>query len=291
MPGPQVSVIITTYNRSALLLEAVRSVLAQTYHDWELIVADDGSSDDTAQQMAAYAGRLRYLRLVHSGKAEIGRNRAIAQARGAAFAFLDDDDLWHEHKLQRQMALLEADEKVGYVYGNYVFLLAGGQRTAGLLLPGQMQAPTTFDKLLQGCFVHPSTVLMRRTTFEAAGPFDEELPGQGDYLLWLRAARAAPVACLSEPLVTVRRSPMGLSGRAQLSNVESAIQVLQTVRRQYRLTWKQRLASRRTLSRWHATVGLRHGSPSVARAALLRSIYLNPLQRPAWKALLGGARR
>ena len=298
---PRVSVIITTHNRAALLVEAVNSVLAQTYQDFELIVADDGSSDDTAARIAALAGSIRYLKLPHSGKPEVARNRAIAQAHGSFFAFLDDDDLWHEEKLARQMEVLEAEQAVGYSYCDCCFLEADGlpsgqtptplQTGPPLLLPEQKQSNAVFENLLQGCFVHPSTVVMRRSIFEAVGPFDATFVCQGDYLLWLQAARVAPVACVPEPLVTLRRSPAGLSEQRRLLNLENAILVLEALRRREALTWKQRLLSRRTLARWHVTLGLRRDSARAARSDLLRSLGLNPLQRTAWKALVAGSTR
>jgi glycosyltransferase involved in cell wall biosynthesis len=284
--APCVSAIITTYNRATVLTEAVESVLSQSYRDFELIVADDGSTDDTAVRLARFGKRVHHLKLAHSGKPEIARNRAIAQARGSYFAFLDDDDLWREDKLDRQMDALRRDEALGYAYCDCRFLEADGSLSAPLLRSTEKEDENAFSNLLQGCFVHPSTVLMRRSLFETVGPFDESLLCQGDYLLWLRAAQVAPVVCVPEPLVTLRRSPAGLSRRRRLRNVENAILVLERVRRQQRLTWKQRLRSRRTLARWQATLGLRRESAPAARTALIRSIRLNPLQLTAWKALV-----
>ena len=285
-PTPRVSVIITTYNRAALLKEAIESVLAQSYRDYELIVADDGSTDDTAEQMTTLVGTLRYLKLVHSGKPEVARNEAIAQARGHFFAFLDDDDLWHEEKLARQMAVLERDEGFGYAYTDCRILDADESLSPPVLPPHHKESHAVFDNLLQGCFVHPSTVVMRRTLFEAVGPFDESFLCQGDYYLWLRAARAAPVVCVPEPLVYVRRPAAGLSRQRQLLNVENAILVLERLRQQEPLTWRQRWLSRRALSRWYATLGLRREPGSLARGHLLQSLRLNPLQRTAWQALI-----
>ncbi len=283
---PRVSVIITTYNRASLLQEAIESVLAQSYRDFELIVADDGSTDDTAERVAAFGDRVRYVKLTHTGKAEVGRNAAITEGRGCFFAFLDDDDLWHEEKLARQMDVLERDEGLGYAYTDCRVLDEDGSISPPLLLSQHKQSGDVFDNLLEGCFVHPSTVVIRRILFQAVGPFDESLVCQGDYDLWLRAAYAAPVACVAEPLVLLRRPPDAMSRRLQLLNVESAILVLERLRRRQQLTWRQRWLSRRTLSRWHATLGLRREPASLARRHLLRSLRLNPLQRTAWQALI-----
>ena len=289
-PRPRVTVVITTYNRAPLLVEAVESVLNQTYRDFELIVADDGSTDDTAQRLSAYGSRLRYLPLAHDGRPEVVRNQAIAAARGGFFAFLDDDDLWHEEKLSGAMALLEGDPRLGYVYGDCRFLDTDGSLSPPLLSPRQRTTENVFADLLQGCFVHPSTVVIRRSVFEEVGPFPETFLCQGDYYLWLRAAHTAPVACVTEPLVYLRRYPDSLALRWRLRNLENAILVVERVRREVPLTWGQRWRSRRTLSRWHATLGLRRRSARAARRDLLRSLFMNPLQRTAWRALLKALR-
>jgi GT2 family glycosyltransferase len=284
--NPKVSVIITTYRRPALLVEAIESVLAQSYRDFELIVADDGSGDETAAQVATYGHTVRYLPLPHSGKPEVGRNHAVALARGRFLAFLDDDDLWHKEKLARQMSVFNGHAEVGYSYTDIRFVEEDGSLSPPALPPQHKQSSAVFDNLLQGCFVHPSTVLMRRRLFEQVGPFDESLLCQGDYDLWLRAAQATRVACVPEPLVHVRRYHRGLSDRRQLANVESAIEALSRLRERHPLTLRQRLVSRRTLSRWHAHLGLHRTSVQAARRDLLRSLRLNPLQRTAWVALI-----
>lgn len=283
---PQVSVIIPTYRRPALLAKAIDSVLAQSYTDFELIVADDGSGDETAAQVATYGDAVRYLPLAHSGKPEVARNRAITVARGRFLAFLDDDDLWHEEKLARQMSVFKGKDEVGFSYTDARFLEEDGSLSPPVLPAQHKQSGAAFDNLLQGCFVHPSMVVMRRGLFDQVGPFNESLVCQGDYELWMQAALAAPVACVPEPLVHVRRYHRGLSQQRQLINVENAIAALSRVRARSPLTLRQRFISRRTLARWHAHLGLHRPSALEARHDLLRSLRLNPLQRRAWMALL-----
>lgn len=110
---PRVSVILASYNRSSLVVEAIHSVLAQTYRDYEIIVADDGSTDDTLERLAALDGHIRAVALKHSGMPEVSRNRAIAIARGDLIAFLDDDDLWQPEYLKRQVEVLDRDKNLG----------------------------------------------------------------------------------------------------------------------------------------------------------------------------------
>src|SRR5689334_2783621 len=105
--APLVSVVIPTYNRLAFLREAVDSVLAQTFRDWELIIADDGSTDGTPEAMARLADpRVRVISLEHSGNPGRVRNAAIALARGRYVAFLDSDDWWEREKLSLQVEAL-----------------------------------------------------------------------------------------------------------------------------------------------------------------------------------------
>ncbi len=99
---PLVSICIPTYNRAALVQEAVASVLAQTWREFELIVVDDGSTDDTTEALAAYASRIRLIRRESRGGVSAARNTGIAAARGEWLAFLDSDDLWRPEKLARQ---------------------------------------------------------------------------------------------------------------------------------------------------------------------------------------------
>jgi len=110
---PRVSVILATYNRPRLVVEAIHSVLAQTYRDYEIIVADDGSTDDTFERLAALDGHIRAVALKHSGMPEVARNRAIAIARGDLIVFLDDDDLWQREYLRRQVGVLDRDKNLG----------------------------------------------------------------------------------------------------------------------------------------------------------------------------------
>lgn len=292
MPStPRVSIIITTYNRAGLLVEAIESVLAQTYGDYELIVADDGSTDDTAQRLEAFEDRLHYLRLAHSGRPEVARNQAIARARGDFIAFLDDDDLWQEEKLARQVAALDAS-KAGFTFSDGRFLYDDGTVSSPLLLPYQKQSDAVFDNLLLGCFVHPSSVMIRRTLLNQLGLFDERFFSQGDYDLWLRAAHAAGAVCVPEPLLLIRRYTAGLSAQREIPQYRDAIRMMEQLRETHALTRRQHRRARRTLSRWNAHLGLvllNSGLPG-ARRHLWQSLRYKPLQRVAWKALFASLR-
>lgn len=121
----KVSVIIPTYNRSGLLLEAVDSVLNQTYRDFEIIVVDDGSTDDTKKQMGRYSGKITYIKQ-HNAGVNAARNHAISATHSEYIALLDNDDRWLNFKLELQVALLEQHRDVGFVFSDFMISKESG---------------------------------------------------------------------------------------------------------------------------------------------------------------------
>ena len=206
---PRVSVVIPTFNRATLLLEAVASVQAQSYPDWELIVADDGSTDDSCQRLADLAeDRLEVLPFEHSGNLARLRNAAAARATGEYLAFLDSDDLWHPDKLQRQLDALAASRSATWSFTDFDRVDSEGQRF-GRSLQSMPPEPRQLPKLLLGQQIGLTTptVLVRRDLFMELGGFDESLFYCEDYDLWIRLALHADAAPLSEVLVVARYQP------------------------------------------------------------------------------------
>ncbi|MFW5883131.1 MAG: glycosyltransferase family 2 protein, partial [Verrucomicrobiota bacterium] len=187
-PCPKVSVIIPTYNRKALLARAIESVQAQTFTDFELLVIDDGSTDGTAELMAALdEPRLRYLQQPQNAGVAAARNRGLREARGRYIAFLDSDDTWLPHKLASQVEILDAaPEAVGLVYGGVEDVGADTTRTFLPEAEGRI-----FEALLLSNVVHAATItsLIRRSAILTAGFFDEQLPAIEDWDYWVRLAR------------------------------------------------------------------------------------------------------
>ena len=200
-PKPaRVSVVIPTYNRRALLREAVESVLGQTYRDFELIVVDDGSTDGTAEAMRALPG-VGYVRQDHRG-VSAARNRGVRAGSGDLVAFLDSDDLWRPAKLERQVAFMDAHPEAQVCQTEEVWIRNGAR-----VNPGARHRKTPddlFARSLGLCLVSPSAVMMRRDLFERVGGFDESLPACEDYDLWLRVTADESVPLLPEPLVVKR---------------------------------------------------------------------------------------
>jgi len=209
---PLVSVIIPTYNRSALLEEAVRSVCVQTCRDMEIIVADDGSFDETAgvlrrlkKESCSGPGTLPFifLRQDHRGMPGQVRNFAAASASGEYLAFLDCDDLWKPGKLARQLAFFQENPDLLISHTREIWLREGKEVSQ----KGQKhrRQGDVFEDALDKCIIGPSTVMMKRSLYEEFGGFREDLEIAEDYEFWLRITAAHPVGYLDEPL-TVKRA-------------------------------------------------------------------------------------
>lgn len=203
---PQVSIVIPSYNRVAYLRQAIDSVFAQTFRDWELIVADDGSTSETLRYLDELEkmDRVKVLRLRHSGKPSVARNAAIRAARGIYVAFLDSDDTWLPTKLEIQIALHRscAGHQWSYVAMERI-------HEDGTLMQRQPKYPTPegaiFEQLLDlRADVSMSSVMAERTLLEQVGSFDEEQPFFEDYDLFLRLSLRSDVSVVTQPLVRMR---------------------------------------------------------------------------------------
>jgi glycosyltransferase involved in cell wall biosynthesis len=206
---PSISVVIAAYNAAPYLGQALDSVLRQANAPpTEVIVIDDGSTDETPDVLARYGDAVRTERQTNAGPAS-ARNHGARIARGQWLAFLDADDLWARRKLARQMRRVEADRTIGLVYTDQMSFGNGPPRrlSARVTLPeGEI-----FQALFRRNFITLSSVLMRRSAFQEAGGFCEELMGTEDWDLWLRHAALHPVGVCRAPLTFYRRHPQGIS--------------------------------------------------------------------------------
>ena len=197
MPARLISCIVPVFNGERYLAEALQSILAQTYRPLEIIVADDGSTDGTADVVAGYGDQVHYLWQPNSGPAT-ARNLGLATAQGEFVAFLDADDLWHPEKLMRQMARIEARPELD--------LTVAHVQNFGIPEPVEEAERARNHRLghaLPGYTT--ATLLARRTLFEVVGPFDPALQ-HGDSLDWfLRAAEQGAVMELIPDVLAYRR--------------------------------------------------------------------------------------
>ncbi len=198
---PLVSVIIPTYNRDWIVKEAIESVLAQDFSDYELIVVDDGSDDRTPEILAAYEDPITVIRQSNRG-VSAARNRGIAAATGRLIAFLDSDDLWLPQKLSAQVNFFAENPNAVICQTEEQWVRNGvrvNPKKRHLKFSGMI-----FERSLALCLVSPSAVMITKALFDAVGVFDEDLPACEDYDLWLRISCRYPVDLIETPLIIKR---------------------------------------------------------------------------------------
>jgi glycosyltransferase involved in cell wall biosynthesis len=182
-------------------MEAVESVFAQTYGEWELIVVDDGSADGTGEVLKEYGRRLRYIYQANQG-VSMARNRGLELAHGEFIAFLDSDDLWLPEKLRLQVAFMDGHPEAQICYTDEIWVRRGVR-----VNPKKRHAKYSgwiYPQCLPLCIISPSSVLMRRGLFEQIGTFDPQLPVCEDYDLWLRVAARFPIFFIPRRLISKR---------------------------------------------------------------------------------------
>jgi glycosyltransferase involved in cell wall biosynthesis len=195
---PRVSVIIPTYNRADMLTRAVESVLTQTYTDFELIVVDDGSTDDTVGRLDGFKDRISIIRQKRKG-VSAARNAGIAASKGDLLAFLDSDDQWLPDKLAVQVDFFDQSPNALICQTEETWIRNG--RRVNPKTRHQKPSGDVFEPSLHLCLVSPSAVMMRRTLFDLVGQFDENLPACEDYDLWLRVSARFPVYLIDDPQI------------------------------------------------------------------------------------------
>jgi glycosyltransferase involved in cell wall biosynthesis len=194
---------------------AVRSVLAQTFTDYEVIVVDDGSQDATPELLSQHDGKLKLLIQPNQG-VSAARNRGIRSASGELLAFLDSDDAWLPDKLMKQVSLFDRDDPVFICHTDETWMRSGREVPQKGI--HRKQGGRFFERALERCLISPSSVMISRALLDLVGLFDEDLPAAEDYDLWLRITAFHDVHYVPEALV------MKHGGHAdQLSVVTPAI--------------------------------------------------------------------
>jgi glycosyltransferase involved in cell wall biosynthesis len=209
-----VSLVIATFNHGRFLAEALDSAIAQTLRGVEIVVVDDGSTDDTPEVLARYTGRVRVIRQPNRGLAA-ARNLGLASARGTHVAFLDADDVLMPTKLAEQVAVLERAPTVGWTYCDVLIeTTATGAETRASERFGydtRRLDGWIFPELIHGNFVPAIAPLIRRTVLDAAGGFDERLTALEDWDLWLRVSLISEARYTPAVLARYRVRPGGMS--------------------------------------------------------------------------------
>ncbi|MFC2025019.1 glycosyltransferase [Chloroflexota bacterium] len=202
----RVSVIIPTYNRAHLISNAIDSILAQTFNDFELIIVDNFSSDDTESVVKSYVDRrIRYFKNNNNGLVSINRNYGIENSRGEYIAFLDDDDSWLPKKLEKQVSLLESNNELGLVYSDcYVIDDNDNIRENTYCYGRKLAKGKAFNELFQSNFIPMLTVVIRKEALDKVGGFNPRYKIAEDYDLWLRIAAHYPIDFTDQPLAKFR---------------------------------------------------------------------------------------
>ncbi len=201
---PQVSVIIPTYNYGHFIKEAIMSVLSQSYSDLEVIVVDDGSTDETSSIISSVKdSRISYIYQENQGLAS-ARNSGIEIASGEYIGFLDADDIWMPNKLELQLSRFKKRSDVGLIYTGYEVIDDSG--TYIVTRKAHKSEGDLISQLILGNIVSGSatTSLVRRKCFDKAGLFDKTLLSCEDWDMWLRIAQFADFDCIDQPLAKIR---------------------------------------------------------------------------------------
>ena len=278
---PEVSVIIPTYNRARVLRRGVESVLAQTYQDFEVIVVDDASSDDTQDVLLKITDpRLRLIRHETNRGATAARNSGIEVATGVFVAFQDSDDEWLPEKLAKQMALFQANPSASVVYSGMLRNEADGT----VYIPGpqiRTREGDLLDSLLYENFVGTPSMVVRRECLEETGGFLEDLPRFQDWELVIRLAKRYPLHLVDEPLVIVHATPENISSDPGAGAV--ALEMI--LDRHHAIISRDR----RALAHFHLLIGrykYLNGDHNEARGCFARSIRVMPWSLNAWAGWL-----
>lgn len=197
---PLISVVIPTFNRAWILKEAIDSVLAQTCRNYELIVVDDGSTDDTGMLLKGFEDII----VIHQENRGVSaaRNKGIARASGELIAFLDSDDLWLPEKLSVQVAFFQENRDADICQTQEIWIRNG--KRANPKNRHRKESGEFFERSLELCLVSPSAVMIKKSLFAKVGLFDESLPACEDYDMWLRIGAQYPIYLIDQPLIVKR---------------------------------------------------------------------------------------
>jgi glycosyltransferase involved in cell wall biosynthesis len=224
---PKISVVIPTYNRANLLPTAVTSVLEQTYRDLEILVIDDGSTDNTWEILQAFSGKVRPVHQQNTGGGA-ARNRGIREASGDFIAFLDSDDLWLQEKLEVQMELVARSPGLTWAYSDaYAFSGESGEILFVFSQRSRQYSGDIGGRLLFSDFIPSPTPVVHRSVFEDVGGFSDMKVGE-DWEMWLRIAAKYPVGRSSEVLAGYRVHADAVSSQIGVESLlHSRLEVIQ----------------------------------------------------------------
>ncbi len=290
VPG-RVSTVITSYNKGPYLAEAIESALGQDYEPQEIIVVDDGSTDNTREVAEAFGKRIRYCFQTNRGPAA-AKNRGIELGTGEYVAFLDGDDRWRPGKLAPQIALLDKDASVGVVYGPAATISsedAESPRRRSRL--GDFCRGRILDELIVRNFIPFSSAIVRRRCVAEAGMLDESERVADDYEFWLRMALHCAFDYVDEIVVDYRMGVDQIAGRfSSMRRVDEALRIQrQFADRFFDGKYPRSDVFRRGIATKYAGLGdclLGAGQQRAAFRAHLTAVSWEPCRLQNWRSII-----
>lgn len=276
-----ISVIIPTYNRGGVITRALRSVLNQSYRNLEVIIVDDGSTDDTETIVRSFGDpRVLYIRHEVRQGAAIARNTGIRASSSEFIAFQDSDDEWLCQKLEKQMAIFQrAGREVGLVYSGF---LRFEDNHASYFPPKSIKkSGNILEALLNGNFITTQSVVIRRECFDKAGLFDDRLPRLQDWDLFIRIAKHYEFICVDEPLLLAFHSQVSITSSNNLLPVACKI-ILEK-------HWDVLALRKKSLARHYYSLGkslCASNQLADGLKCLVKSLRYDPLRIMCWVRLL-----
>lgn len=285
-PDPLVSVVIASFNMAEYLPFAIESALHQTYGRVEIVVVDDGSTDDTASVMQRYRNeaKVRYCRQDHGGQAT-AKNRGIQESAGDYIAFLDADDMWTADKLARQLPLFAASPTVGVVYSRVGYVDGSGSDTG--IAQNRLFRGTVSAAMLVDNFIGFGSAVVRRECFARLGAFREELRMGIDYDLWLRFSTKYEFDYVDAPLLRYRVWAGQMSKNCE-GRYRNGVEIMRRFLSEYPAA-VDRVTQDRAWAHTYVGYGecMRRSGHALASVRMyFRALRHRPSYLPAWKALV-----
>jgi len=286
MPGELVSIVLPTFNRADLIGETIQSVIDQSYPEWELIIIDDGSSDDTKERIALFSDeRIQYHFIEHTGILGKVRNTGMRLAKGNYIAFLDSDDIWLPHKLVFQLSLLKKHPRASFIFGHGVQF---GDGAIGPPLLEELFIGSVFLAiLLQERFVfYVPTILFKKQILDKESAIDENLKSGGDIDFFLRMAHHFEGIFSNEIIVRIRKHQYSHSRDLELTAHHEYLEMINRFLRNGFLTKRQ---YKQIASKQHYKLGLLYlktKNASAANKEFLQYLKLDLFGLKGWCRLM-----
>lgn len=218
---PKVSVVIPTYNRGEYISETLKSVLSQTYTDFEVVVVDDGSTDDTKRILQPFESKIKLVEQPNSERA-VARNNGIENSSGEYIAFLDSDDLWKENKLAKQVEVLDRCKQYAMCYGQSLRINDKSEQIKSAKRQLEGYSGSIFEKFLIRNFVVSATPLVRRENIDQIDGFQTKYIPYEDWEYWARLSLTGDFYFINEPLAYYRIHPQQSVQLASAKKIEDA---------------------------------------------------------------------